>query len=67
LRSANRLSERQRLQIANAAQWLCASDRDQFWALVVRELNGARADASVERAIAAAWGAFSRPATREQS
>ena len=61
MRATNPLSEPDRLQIANAAQWLCESDRDLFWAQVARELNGARDDASIERAVAAAWGAFYRP------
>jgi len=58
LRSANSLTERHRLQIAAAAQWLCESDRAQFWAQVARE---ARPDANIERAIAKALDTFYRP------
>jgi hypothetical protein len=62
LRSANLLSERHRLQIANAAQWLCARDRDKFWQAVARELHHCELnDAGVERAVAVAFGAFYRP------
>jgi hypothetical protein len=59
LRSANPLRERHLLQIANAAQWLCESDRDQFWAIVARELRDGELDhAGVDSAIAAALSAF---------
>jgi hypothetical protein len=56
------LTEPQFLAILHAATWLCATDRDQFFAAVAAELAGQPlGDGSVGRAIRAAQVKFPHP------
>jgi hypothetical protein len=60
--SAILVPETSYLKIANAAQWLCPTDRDQFMAAVAEELAGRElGDGLITRAIAKAFRQFYRP------
>jgi hypothetical protein len=62
------VSEPQYLAILNAANALCAPDRDQFVAAVYAELrrNKPIGDGSIGRAIRIAQTSFNRPAPTEK-
>jgi hypothetical protein len=56
------VSESQFLKIEHASAWLCATDRDQFFAAVADELRGHELDDGlVTRSIAKAFRQFYRP------
>jgi hypothetical protein len=49
-------------KIENASQWVCPTDRDEFFACVAEELRGRElGEGSVTRGIVAAFKRFYRP------